>query len=413
MSTRYIATLSLLIMGIGFIVTLFLPHYVWVDLLKGGFEAGLVGGFADWFAVTALFRHPMGIPIPHTSLLLKNRSKIANSLISALENELLNKESIIRKLKQFQLLNVISSGVVKLMSRKRNRVGLISFIQAILTKLPMDRIAPVIQAAVADYLHKVEVKPLAEKALHTIIQEGMDETAFDYALSQGRVWVSKPETRHMLGAMAQQKISEAKVSGIMGFAVQAFAGFMNEDKLGTMIQQLLLSGIEDLIQPSNPKREKIMHEIRLQLVMVAEDEELLNRGKQWVVDKAQHPDSGAFLLQQLESVRSRIVDYFERDKLKGGHTVVAATKVVIRKLQAEKEWIDNIEQKLLTFIVNTVEANHYRIGVLLKDNIDRLDDRALVRMLEDKIGGDLQWIRVNGALCGFVIGLVLTMIQWL
>ncbi|WP_373231136.1 DUF445 domain-containing protein [Cohnella sp.] len=413
MRTRYIATLSLIVMGIGFIVTLFLPHNIWVDLLKGGFEAGLVGGFADWFAVTALFRHPMGIPIPHTSLLLKNRNKIANSLISALENELLNKESITRKLKQFQLLTIISSGVVKIMSKKSNRTGMISFIQAILTKLPLDRVAALIQTAVADYVSKVEVKSLAEKALHTVMQEGMDETAFDYALSQGRAWISKAETRHMLGAMAQQKISEAKVSGIMGFAVQAFAGFMNEDKLGTMIQQLLLSGIEDLVQPSNPNREKIMYEIRKQLHIVANDEELLARGKQWIANKAQHPDSGAFLLHQLEGIRSRLVETLERDKQKGGRIVVTGTKYVIRKLQAEKDLVDNMEQKLLTFIVNTVEANHYRLGVLLKDNLDRLDDRALVKMLEEKIGGDLQWIRVNGALCGFVIGLILTTIQWM
>lgn len=413
MKTRYIATLSLITMGIGFIVTLFLPHNIWTDLLKGGFEAGLVGGFADWFAVTALFRHPMGIPIPHTSLLLKNRNKIANSLISALENELLNKDSIVRKLKQFQLLNIISSGAVKIIKRRRNRIGMLSFIQSILTKLPIDRIAPLLQRTISDYVRKVDVKLLAEKALSTIIQEGMDEKAFDYALSQGRLWISKPETRHMLGTIAQQKISEAKVSGIMGFAVQAFAGFMNEDKLGTMIQQLLLSAVEDLIQPSNPNREKIRYEIHKQLYIAVNDDELLARGKQWVVDKAEQPESGQFLLNQLESIRDRVVAALEQDKQAGGKLVIKATKYVIRKLQAEKDLIDSVEQKLLTFIVNTIEANHYRIGVLLKDNLDRMDDKALVNMLEEKIGGDLQWIRVNGALCGFVIGLVLTTIQWL
>lgn len=413
MNTRYIATLSLLLMGIGFIVTLFLPHNVGVDLLKGGFEAGLVGGFADWFAVTALFRHPMGIPIPHTSLLLKNRSKIANSLISALENELLNKESITRKLKQFQLLSIISSGAVKIIRKKNNRIGLISFLQAILTKLPLDRIAPIIQTAAADYVRKVDVKPLAEKAMITVIEQGFDEMAFDYALSQGRAWVSNPKTRHMLGALAQQKISEAKVSGLMGFAVQAFAGFMNEDKLGTMIQQLLLSAVEDLIQPSNPNREKIMYEIRKQLLIAANDEELLARGKIWITDKVQQPESGQFLLNQLEGIRTRLVEFLESNKQNGGSIVVKVTKYIVRKLQAEKDLIDSVEQKLLTFIVNTVEANHYRLGVLLKDNLDRLDDRALVKMLEEKIGGDLQWIRVNGALCGFFIGLILTAIQWL
>jgi uncharacterized membrane-anchored protein YjiN (DUF445 family) len=93
-------------MACGFIITLLLKETTLVKILQGGFEAGLVGGLADWFAVTALFRHPMGIPIPHTSLLLRNRDKIVRSLISALENELLNKESIENRLRKLKLLQM-------------------------------------------------------------------------------------------------------------------------------------------------------------------------------------------------------------------------------------------------------------------------------------------------------------------
>jgi uncharacterized membrane-anchored protein YjiN (DUF445 family) len=414
MRTRYIAGLSLAIMGIGFVITLFLPENEWwVRLLKGGFEAGLVGGFADWFAVTALFRHPMGIPIPHTSLLLKNRNKIANSLISALENELLNKESITRKLKQFQLLSVLGSMLTQMISKRSNRVAIISFVQTLLLKLPLDRLTPAVQNAAAAYVRQVEVKPLAEKAVAAVVQEGFDEKAFDYALDQGRAWVSNPDTRNLLGTMAQQKITEAKVGGLMGFAVQAFAGFMNEDKLGTMIQQLLLSAIQDMAQPSNPNRLRLITEIRKQMQVLSNDEELLNRGKQWIADKVQHPNTGQLLLEQLENLRTRLVESLEREKESNGRRVVSTARSIIRKLQAEKDFIENLEQRLLSFIVQTVEANHYRLGVLLKDNLDRLDDKALVNMLEEKIGDDLQWIRVNGALCGFIIGLILTVIQWL
>ncbi|MNO09533.1 hypothetical protein D3C81_2327700 [compost metagenome] len=62
-------------------------------------------------------------------------------------------------------------------------------------------------------------------------------------------------------------------------------------------------------------------------------------------------------------------------------------------------------------MIAIVEANHFRLGVLVKENLDQMDDASLVNMLEDKVGKDLQWIRVNGAVCGFVVGLVLTVIQ--
>jgi uncharacterized membrane-anchored protein YjiN (DUF445 family) len=413
MRTRNIATLSLITMGIGFITTLFLPDNAIIQLLKGGFEAGLVGGFADWFAVTALFRHPLGIPIPHTSLLLKNRDKIANSLISALNNELLNKDSITGKLKQFQLFKIIGLSVTRFVGKRSNRISVIQFLQTIVAKLPLESVATVIQKGIVSMIRDSDVKPLVEKLLHRVVQNDWDEHALDYALMHGSVWINKPETGQMLGSIAHQKISEYKVGGFMGFAVQAFAGFMNEEKLGTMIQQLLLSGINDLIQPDSPNREKLIFEIRHQLQKLSDDEELLNQGKRWLIDKAEHPDSGVLLLERLEAVRDSLLDSLEKEKSSGGKKVVTSLRYIVLRLQAEKEMTESAERKVLQFIADLVEANHYRLGLLLKDNLDRMDDRELVRMLEEKVGGDLQWIRVNGALCGFIIGLILTSIQWL
>ncbi|MEH7108744.1 DUF445 family protein, partial [Bacillus sp. JJ1764] len=81
-NTQHLATISLIVMAAGFLITIPLEPSIWRTILQGGFEAGLVGGLADWFAVTALFRHPLGLPIPHTALLPKNREKIIAKIIS-------------------------------------------------------------------------------------------------------------------------------------------------------------------------------------------------------------------------------------------------------------------------------------------------------------------------------------------
>lgn len=413
MKTRYAAGLSLIGMGAGFATMLFLPETPAVELLKGGFEAGLVGGFADWFAVTALFRHPLGIPIPHTSLLLKNRDKIAQALVSALENELLKKESITAKLKQFQLLKLAGSAATKTIARRNNRIGAVKFARALVEKLPLDSLVPHLQSALVSLVRGADARPLAEKAIRAAIDGRLDERALDYALREGGVWVSQPETGRLLGAIALQKVSEAKVGGLMGFAVQTFAGFMNEDKLGTMIQQLLLSAIHDLLQPGNAGREKLLEELRGRLMASAQDDRLIGSGQDWLADKAGHPDSGKLMLESLERLRASWLAALDKEIAGGGRKVVAIARYCIRKLQAEKEIAEGAERKILSFIVDAVEANHYRIGLLIRDNIDRMNDKELVRMLEEKIGGDLQWIRVNGALCGFLIGLALTGFQML
>ncbi len=107
--THRLATISLAVMGIGFIATIPLQKSFWGALLQGGFEAGLVGGLADWFAVTALFRHPLGVPIPHTALLPKNRNKITAAIISMLENDWLTKESIRQKIDDIPLMEKLFS----------------------------------------------------------------------------------------------------------------------------------------------------------------------------------------------------------------------------------------------------------------------------------------------------------------
>ncbi|MBW7457227.1 DUF445 family protein, partial [Paenibacillus sepulcri] len=188
MNSKYLAGLSLAIMAAGFLVTLFLPENTFVFLLKGGFEAGLVGGIADWFAVTALFRHPFSIPIPHTALLLKNKSRIIQSLISAMENELLNKESIENKLSKLHVLRMASTQLTKLMSRKKARIQILDFLVQLIVRLPLEKAVPVIQSWLAAYLLKTDMKAVAESVITKVMNDGYDEKALDFVLGEAANW---------------------------------------------------------------------------------------------------------------------------------------------------------------------------------------------------------------------------------
>ena len=99
---RRLASGSLAVMAAGFAATIPFPGGA-AGPLHAGFEAGVIGGLADWFAVTALFRHPLGIPIPHTALLPRNRKKMSEGIVRVVQDRLLAKESIIEKLSQVEL----------------------------------------------------------------------------------------------------------------------------------------------------------------------------------------------------------------------------------------------------------------------------------------------------------------------
>jgi len=411
MKSRYLAIMSLAVMAIGFIITLLLKDTVLVKILQGGFEAGLVGGLADWFAVTALFRHPMGIPIPHTSLLLRNRDKIIRSLISALENELLNKESIENRLRKLKMLQMGGRMLTRLFARRKVRTMMIEEVIPIVQQLPLEKAAELAQSAVASVVRNIDMKLTADKLLTKAMEAGYDEMALDYVLQEAHNWAKRPATKLMLGKLAADKLAEVKMGGFMGFAVQAFAGFMDEDKMGGMLQGMLVSGIAGLQDRDNTYRDTIMREIRVRLFQWAEDEESLDRVKGRVLGMIEGGEGKLFIQARLEELRSLALEKLEEQRQTGGRVLFKMYAGIVRSLNRDPERIAGWEDKLLAYAIHLVETNHYRIGQLVKENLDQMDDAALVRMLEEKVGSDLQWIRVNGALCGFLVGIVLSLFQ--
>lgn len=413
MRTKYIASSSLIVMGIGFIITLFMPQNIAVRLLQGGFEAGLVGGFADWFAVTALFRHPMGIPIPHTSLLISNRDKIVNSLISAMETELLNKESIKRKLSQTKIFKALARGVFKLIRKREIRKTMITSVKSVVVTLPLDKVATSLQSMLAGYVRNKELEPMIAQTAVSIVESRTDEKVLDYALGYGKRWASKPETEVLLGNLVHSKLQEVQLGGMKGFAVQAFLGFMSEEKLGSLLTNMLISSMDDLEKPDSEYRGRILQEIRMQLTTAALNPNVTIQLKSWLDTKLTSSSTQVFIMNQLEELRVQLLRTLDNEYDNGGRLILKGFRWVTTTLGKQEQLVQKWEQGILSLIVNIVETNYYRLGLLVKDNLDQMDDKTLVQMLEEKVGNDLQWIRVNGALCGFIIGLLLTVLHML
>ena len=411
MNSRYIASISLAVMAAGFIITWFLPEHVVVVLLHGGFEAGLVGGFADWFAVTALFRHPMGIPIPHTSLLLKNKERIVESLISSVENELLNKHSIERKLRQVRLLERSGQLLTKQLARRSVRRRVLDAAITGIERLPLSQGVPYLQSALGTYVQGMDLKAAVDQAITRLLHDRKDEEAMDYVLAEATKWVKQRQTKVMLGQLASDKLGEVRMGGFMGFAVQAMAGFMDEDKLGSMLQSMIVSALRDLEDPDNEHRAQLLREIRIRLFEFAESDEQIERLKEWAQAQLQSAHMETWIVEQLEQLRRLIIVKLKEEREAGGRRLFAAYRYLIRKLNESPERINDWEDRILAMLIQVVEDNHYRIGRLIRENVDRMDDAALVSMLEDKVGKDLQWIRVNGAVCGFFIGVILAIFR--
>jgi uncharacterized membrane-anchored protein YjiN (DUF445 family) len=407
---KYLAGTSLGLMSVGFLATLpFHPNH-WGLLLQDGFEAGLVGGLADWFAVTALFRHPLGIPIPHTALLPKNREKVTLSLISVVEKELLNKESILQKIKQIQISENLLTFAEKQLSQPHVQKGILTFAEQLVRQADVSKLTPLIEKEIQGFLSQIDVTPIIGKVIDDLILKAYDEKSFDYLLEKIEFWAQQPETRDGIGRMALAALSRLEVSGLMQFALNAFIGFMNEEKLGSMIQNLVMSTLYELRQTDDARRIRIMSIIRDELHKLKSNTTLHKELEVWKNHWIGQFDFAGSLQKLFEGLREKLIEAIQHERFTEDKMQPFITNLM-NKLRNDHDRLEQFEQWVHQQIAQLLETHHLQIGKLVRDNLEKLDNATLTEMLEEKIGQDLQWIRVNGALCGFLIGIVLGAIK--
>jgi uncharacterized membrane-anchored protein YjiN (DUF445 family) len=407
--SRYIAGTSLGIMSAGFLATLPFGGSG-LMLLQNGFEAGLVGGLADWFAVTALFRHPLGIPIPHTALLPRNREKVTLSLISVIEKELLNKESIIQKIKQIKIGESLLLFAENQLSQPHVQKGILSFAEQLIQSFDPGRITPFVEREIQAFLKQIDLTPLIASVMEEIITKAYDEKAFDYLLEKVEFWASQPETRDGIGRMALAALGRLEVSGFMQFALNAFIGFMNEEKLGSMIQTMVLSTLFELRDSEDVRRMKIMAVIRVELQKLKSNETLLKELEAWKLNWIDQYDFEGSLKKLFGALQDKLLEGIRKEGFAEAYMQPFINQLIVR-LKSDRERIEQFEHWIHLQVAQILEKHHLQIGKLVRDNLEKLDNATLTEMLEDKIGQDLQWIRVNGAFCGFLIGIVLGAIK--
>lgn len=410
-NAKHIASVSLGVMGAGFVATFPVAHLPVGFILQTGFEAGLVGGLADWFAVTALFRHPLGIPIPHTALLPRNREKVTNALVTAIQSNLLQKERIIEKLATFRLADLLMDKGREWLEKEEAAEKVSAFLRSILELIPPEELAAAVTPAVRGSIRSFDAATLLERIGVEVLERQWEERAFDYLVEQGRRLALTPEMRWRLGRMAMRAIDQLQIGGFMGFAVNAFAGFMNEDKLGGLLQEGLLSMLNDLAVPGEDLRESVLASIRETIRGLGENERLRLEAEEWKERLAEGEELDAWIFDAVKTgwgaLCSRLADpNFCRDR------IFPYLHKALDGLQGNRTLISRIDEWVLQQAAVLVEKNHSKIGKFMKENADQLDNETLIAMIEKHVGKDLQWIRVNGALCGFVIGILLGALQW-
>ncbi|ALC53608.1 TPA: DUF445 domain-containing protein [Bacillus thuringiensis] len=406
LQTKYIAGISLGVMGVGFAASIPFQGTVAGEIIQGGFEAGLVGGLADWFAVTALFRHPMGIPIPHTALLPKNRKRVTKGLIHTLENEWLTKESITNKVKEMQLAQMVLQIAEREMQSDAVKKGIVTIAEKAIVTIDTEKLAVIIEKELKTYLHTINTSNILQVLVDQLVVQEYDEKTLDYILVKVKDWTAQDEARYQLGSLGMKAMENIKVDGFLQFTLKSFMNIVDEDKIGGILQKFIISNINSLQEADNSTRQLILAKIRQEIINVKENEALLQELENWKEKWIANWNATDKIKEMLEQVQQRAVAFVNNEEFADKYVIPFLQKQM-NKIKEDEQTVQKIEEWLQKQVVTLVEKNHSKIGKLVQENLDKLDDKTLIEMIENNVGKDLQWIRVNGAVCGFMIGLVL------
>ncbi|MGX7628230.1 DUF445 domain-containing protein [Bacillus thuringiensis] len=406
LQTKYIAGISLGVMGIGFAASIPFQGTVAGEIIQGGFEAGLVGGLADWFAVTALFRHPMGIPIPHTALLPKNRKRVTKGLINTLENEWLTKESITNKVKEMQLAQMVLQIAEREMQSDAVKKGIVTIAEKAIVSIDTEKLAVIFEKELKTYLHTINTSNILQVLVDQLVVQEYDEKTLDYILVKVKDWTAQDEARYQLGSLGMKAMENIKVDGFLQFTLKSFMNIVDEDKIGGILQKFIISNINSLQDADNSTRQLILAKIRQEIINVKENEALLQELENWKEKWIANWNATDKIKEMLEQVQQKAVAFVNNEEFADKYVIPFLQKQM-NKIKDDEVTVQKIEDWLQKQVVKLVENNHSKIGKLVQENLDKLDDKTLIEMIENNVGKDLQWIRVNGAVCGFMIGLVL------
>ncbi len=393
----------------------YLQHQGW-EFLLAGFEAAVVGGFADWFAVRALFAE---IPIPfvkkHTNIIVKSRKKLSNGIVDLVENEWLSKTSIVSKIEKINLAKKI------LTYAQKHEQSLLEFVNKTLLK---------IVKTTAFYEYPLPLEKLLKKEMSSIavaqplgnwIQQSIEQkknyVLWETVLNTIEKSVNTPETRKVLEKIVQKQAEKLKLEStfknIFVTGAQVFGGFDNEtvvNKLITAINTFVVEAKQDVNHPIRKKVDAQILEFSNKLI--CNDADAIANVVAIQEHLVKHLGANNILVSFLKNMQVKLVDALENPNSKLVAFLRKQYQALLENLTTDKQLLMKIDQFLKDTIVRMIDENHHLIANVVSESLANLKDVDLVSQIEDKVGDDLQYIRLNGALVGGFIGVILFAIKY-
>ena len=375
------------------VVTAAGAHGTLLGFVQAGAEASMVGGVADWFAVTALFRHPLGLPIPHTALIVERKDQFAGTLGQFVQENFLNAEVLAERIRAVGLVPRLAAWLSDEANAARFAGHAADLVVTVAEALRDEDVQRVFTAELTRVIESVEVAPLAGRALRIVIAGGHHAELFNAVLSGADRYLADhyAELRDLFEAEAPRWVPDTVYRRVF-------------DRLFSRLRQRLAAMAAD---PADPARHQFDEWIAGLPDRLETDPELRERGEQIKRDilgsSGLRDWSSSLWLKAKEALRTQAADPDSELRRRMADLLVAAG----RRLGSDPRLADGLERMVESGARALADRFHDELAGLVTGTIERWDAAETSSQLELLLGPDLQYIRINGTVVGAGVGLAL------
>jgi uncharacterized membrane-anchored protein YjiN (DUF445 family) len=390
---RVVATLLLVAMTIIFIATITIKHdWVWLPYLRAFTEAGMVGACADWFAVVALFRHPLGIPIPHTGIVPNNKERIGTALGRFMTNNFLTSRVLRERLARVDVVGSVAGWL----DEPRNAEWLGGYLALSLPRvfdaLPRAQIGDALGKLAQQTVETIPAAPTASKLLEIVWAHGEAEAVIAQAIEYTQSYLADNKDYFI------DKIAQQSSRWIPKWVDKIIA-----DK----VLNGMLSSLSDMRNPKHPWRAELQRTIKQLIEQLASDPQFHAKGEALKAELLANPlfaDQAKLLWTEVESgLQSGIPAHADAI----ARNAEGALRGFGRWLGEDPERAAQINRRVRNIARRLLLSYRFEIGAYIERVVRNWDSTTLVERLELQVGKDLQFIRINGTLVGGLVGLLI------
>jgi uncharacterized membrane-anchored protein YjiN (DUF445 family) len=401
---KMFATGLLVVAGLVYIAATALePRYAWLYYVAAAAEAAMIGAIADWFAVVALFHHPLNLRfIPHTAILPRNKARIAQGLSDFIQHNFLSSRAVVERIAAFRPARTLCTWLLK----HENADTLAGYFTRLvaygLTAVDDERVRLFLNRTVTQALRKADIAFAVAQVLDVLTENQRHHALLDEALSGLDELLAREETRRFIAEEVKKnapallrtinqlfdlKLDERAALRIVDVALRTISEVRHDrdHELRKRFDAFVLAFIQRL-KTDDATRQKV-HALR--------DEALAN------------PALAGYIGGLWEEFRAWLAADLERRPSAVHQKFAALVTALGGKIDADpaiQQWID---EQILTALPPLVEEHRAKFGRFIEDQINGWQEEKLVEELERHIGPDLQYIRINGTLVGGLAGLLI------